>query len=71
MCTPLNYELALILLLLTFRFFDLSSAAHGSDEFGKHTFPATRFSLEDPLWMLEVTPVLHHSNGGIKVGSSL
>ena len=40
------------------------------DHFGKKVFPVHHFDVNDPLWMVEVTPVLHHSNGGIKINAS-
>lgn len=42
----------------------------GVDEFGKRVFPTRTFSLNDMVWVLEVTPVLHHGNGGIQVNAS-
>jgi succinate dehydrogenase/fumarate reductase flavoprotein subunit len=48
----------------------LRAASVGVDQFGKKNFPVSRFSLEDPLWMIEITPVLHHSNGGIQINAS-
>lgn len=46
------------------------AASVGIDQFGKKLFPVHRFSLDEPLWMIEVTPVLHHSNGGIRINAS-
>jgi succinate dehydrogenase/fumarate reductase flavoprotein subunit len=48
----------------------LRAASTGIDEFGKKTFPVRHFQIDEPLWMIEVTPVLHHSNGGLQINAS-
>jgi succinate dehydrogenase/fumarate reductase flavoprotein subunit len=38
------------------------------DEFGKTTFPVSAFSVAEELYVANVTPVIHYTMGGVKVG---
>jgi len=42
-----------------------ASKAKGRDEFGKNVFP-TDFGVDEPLYVMVVTPCLHYSMGGVK-----
>jgi hypothetical protein len=64
--TESHYTLITLIAVLRFG----RAASVGVDQFGKKNFPVSRFNLEEPLWMIEITPVLHHSNGGIQINTS-
>lgn len=43
-----------------------SCSDKGCDEFGKKLFPIKKFSLNEPLYVMIITPCLHYSMGGLK-----
>jgi len=45
-----------------------SNAEGIPDEFGKVHFPV-KFTMSEPLWTAQITPVIHYTMGGIKVNT--